>query len=182
MIAKPSMNGVDTGKLMETIEAVRGNPDLARSEFRAQNRWSDGGFNTARITDFHAAGEETSHAQPFELAADEPPVLLGKDRGANPVEHLLAALSSCMTTSMVYHAAANGIKIEELESDFSGELDLQGFLGLRSDVRPGYQSIRATFRVRSDAEPEQLAEYVKYSPVYDVVSKSVPISVNVERK
>jgi uncharacterized OsmC-like protein len=98
------------------------------------------------------------------------------------VEHLLAALSACMTTSMVYHAAAHGTKIEELESDFSGDLDLQGFLGLREDVRPGYQGIRAKFRVRSDAPTEELASYVKFSPVYDVVSKSVPVSVEVEKK
>lgn len=182
MIAQHKINGVDTGKLMETVEAIRNDPALARSEFRATNRWVDGGFNRTQVNDFHAAGEEISHEKRFELAADEPTVLLGKDQAANPVEHLLAALSSCMTTSMVYHAAADGIKLEELESDFSGELDLQGFLGLRDDVRPGYQSIKASFRVRGDVDPEKLAEYVKFSPVYDVVSKSVPVSVHVERK
>jgi hypothetical protein len=69
-----------------------------------------------------------------------------------------------------------------MESDFTGDLDLNGFLGLKEDVRPGYQRIRATFRLKSDAPAEQLKELVKFSPVYDVVSKSVPVEVRVEKK
>jgi uncharacterized OsmC-like protein len=176
-----SINGVDTTKLKEMVDAVRENPGLAHGEFRAHNTWVEGGHNRAEISGYHAAGQESSRDMPFEIPADEPPALLGQDRGPNPVEQLLSALSACMTTSIVYHAAAHGTRIDDLESDFSGDLDLQGFLGLRDDVRPGYQKIRAKFRVRCDAAPEELASYVKFSPVYDVVSKSVPIEVTVEK-
>jgi uncharacterized OsmC-like protein len=177
------VNGVNTDALAKTIQTFRKSPGLAKCNFRAKNKWIEGGNNRVTIKDFYAAGQEIfSRQKPFELTADEPPALLGSDRGANPVEYLLTALSSCMTTSMVYHAAANGIKIEELESEFDGDLDLQGFLGLASDVRPGYKTIRATFRVKTDGNPKQLEDFLKFSPVYDVVSKSVPVSVRVEKK
>ncbi len=182
MAAQGVLNGVNTDDLNKTVNTIRGTPDMGQCQFRAHNEWIDGGNNHVQVKDFHAAGQEiTSRTKPFEFDADEPPLLLGHDRGANPVEHLLGALSSCMTTSMVYHAAANGIKIEELESDFEGDLDLQGFLGL-ADVRPGYQEIRANFKVKSDAPAEKLESFTKFSPVYDVVSKSVPVKVTIEKK
>lgn len=178
-----TLNGVSTEGLTKTVEAVTADPALGKCQFRARNRWVDGGSNRVRVKDFYAAGQEnTSRSEPFEFTADEPPVLLGKDRGANPVEYLLAALSSCMTTSIVYHAAAKGIRIEELESEFEGDLDLQGFLGLSKEIRPGYQEIRATFRVKSDAPADELEKFTKFSPVYDVVSKSVPVVVKIEKK
>ncbi len=108
-------------------------------------------------------------------------MLLGEDRGANPVEYVLHALAACMTTSMVYHAAARGITIEAVDSRLEGELDLQGFLGLSDEVRKGYQGIRAVFRVRSDADAETLRALVAYSPVYEMVSGSVPVTVEVRK-
>ncbi len=158
------------------------NPALGKCEFRAKNHWIEGGQNCTTVKDFYGAGQENSRAAAFQFNADEPPVLLGQDSAANPVEYLLTALSSCMTTSMIYHAAARGIMIDDMESDFTGDLALNGFLGLKEDVRPGYQKIRATFRLKSDAPIEQLKELVKFSPVYDVVSKSVPVEVRVEKK
>ncbi len=86
-----------------------------------------------------------------------------------------------MTTAITYHAAARGIKLEEVESTLEGDLDLHGFLGLSESVRPGYEKIRVTFKVKGDGSAEKLAELTKYSPLYDVVSKSVPVSVRVEK-
>lgn len=183
MAQQKSVNGVQTDELAKAMQTFRKSPDLAQCRFRAKNKWVEGGHNRVTIKDFYAGGQEvTSRTKPFEMYADEPPALLGSDRGANPVEYLLAALSACMTTSMVYHAAAHGIHIEELESEFEGDLDLQGFLGLADDIRPGYQAIRATFRVKTDGNPEQLEAFTRFSPVFDVVSKSVPVSVRVEKK
>jgi uncharacterized OsmC-like protein len=183
MAQQQIVNGVDKDALTQTIKTFRKNPGLAQCSFRAKNTWVEGGHNRVTVKDFYAAGQEiSSRKKPFEISADEPPVLLGSDRGANPVEYLLAALSACMTTSMVYHAAANGIQIDELESEFEGDLDLQGFLGLDANVRPGYQAIRATFRVKTDGTPEQLEKFTRFSPVFDVVSRSVPVVVRVEKK
>jgi len=183
MKSTTTLNGVDTAALVNTVHAIQKDPSLAQCKFRARNQWIEGGHNCATVKEFYAAGQEdTTRRKPFELKTDEPPVLLGVDRGANPVEYLLSALSGCMTTSMVYHAAANGVKIDELESEFEGDLDLQGFLGLSKSVRPGFQAIRATFRVKTDGSIEQLESYTKFSPVFDVVSRSVPVSVRIEKK
>ena len=86
-----------------------------------------------------------------------------------------------MTTSMAYHAAARGIKLDEVESTLEGDLDLHGFLGLSEGVRPGYENIRVIFKVKGDGSAEELARLIDYSPVFDVVSKSVPVSVRVEK-
>ena len=175
------LNGVNVDGLKTTIRAVRQEPHLGMSHFRARNRWVDGGYNQTSVQDFYVAGQEdTSRATPFELEADEPPVLLGENRGPNPVEYALTALLSCLTSSMVYHAAARGIRIEELESEVEGDIDLRGFLGIDSNVPKGYQNIRVNFRVRSDASPEELKELALFSPVFDTISSPVPIAVNVE--
>ncbi len=177
------VNGVDVGRMGETVEAVRRTPSLATFRFRATNQWIDGGHNRSTIKGFYGAGQEdTTRTKPFELNADEPPVLLGKDQGANPVEYVLHALAACLTTSLVYHAAARGIHIESIESKLEGDLDLQGFLGLSDQVRCGYQQIRASFTVKSDAPAKDLEELTKFSPVFDIVSNPVPVSIRIESR
>lgn len=173
-------NGVNVEQLVETIEAIREQPEIADFRFRVTNRWVDGGQNETTISGFFGACQEVERERSFELAADEPPVLLGNDSGPNPVEYALTALASCMTTTMVYHAAARGIRVESVESRLEGDLDLHGFLGLKDDVRKGYKDVRVSFKVKADATPEQLAELTKYSPVFDIFSNPVPVSVDVE--
>jgi uncharacterized OsmC-like protein len=178
-------NGVDTSRLQDTVTAVKAQPELGRFNFRIKNRWIRAGENRSEVTSFSGAGQEHSHTTSFVLAADEPNVLLGTDKGANPVEHLLHALASCVTTSMVYHAAARGITIQEIESSIDGDLDLQGFLGLDPTVRNGYQQIRFKLRIKADVTDEQLRELgtlgPTFSPVYDSLVKGVPVSVSAER-
>ena len=184
-VTTPStINGVNVEQLGASISAIQGEPGLAKFQFRAKNTWINGGHNRTTIKEFYGVGkEDTNRTEPFVLDADEPPVLLGEDQGANPVEFVLHALTACLTTSMVYHAAAQGIKIDSVESRLEGDLDLRGFLGLSKEVRPGYQNLRAHFTVKSDAPAEKLRELTKHSPVFDIVSNPVPvaISVNTER-
>jgi uncharacterized OsmC-like protein len=176
-----TVNGVNVTQLDATIGAIRETPTLATFQFRARNRWIEGGLNRSTIKEFYGAGEEdTTRAEPFVLDADEPPVLLGEDRGANPVEYVLHALAACLTTSLVFHAAAQGIPIDEVESRLEGDLDLHGFLGLKDDVRKGYQSIRVSFRIKADATEEQLRELCKMSPVFDIVSNPVPVTIDLQ--
>lgn len=176
------VNGVNVDGLMDTIDHLRTEPDLGHSRFRVHNRWLDGGYNHTTIQGFFICGkEDTSRQVPFDLDADEPPILLGENRGPNPVEYLLTALASCMTSSMVYHAAARGIRIEELESEIEGDIDLRGFMDITKAVPKGYQQIRATFKVRSNASPEELMELACFSPVLDTITRPVPVTVNVEK-
>ena len=181
MTERTHMNGVDVAKLTETIDAIKAEPQLARFQFRARNRWIHGGHNQTKIKAFYGAGEEdTTRSAPFVLEADEPKVLLGEDVGANPVEYVLTALAACLTTSLVYHAAARGIRIDSVESQIEGDLDLRGFLGLSDTVRKGYENVRVRFRIESDADREQLAALTKFSPVFDIVSNPVPVSIEIE--
>jgi uncharacterized OsmC-like protein len=114
------------------------------------------------------------------MECGEPPVLLGQDRGANPVEHLLNALIGCLTTTLVYHAAARGIDIRSVESELEGDLDLRGFLGISNEVRKGYSEVRVRMRVKSNASPATLRELAQFSPVFDVVSRALPVQLTVE--
>lgn len=181
-VTTPStVNGVNVEQLGANISAIQGNTELAKFQFRATNTWINGGHNRTTIKEFYGVGQEdTTRTEPFVLDADEPPVLLGEDHGANPVEFVLHALASCMTTSMVYHAAVQGIKIDAVESRLEGDLDIQGVLGLSPDVRPGYQNLRVYFTVKSDAPAETLRELTKFSPVFDMMTNPVPVAISVQ--
>ena len=175
------VNGVNVTALAETLGAVADKPALGRFQFRARNRWIGGSRNQSTIKEFYGAGQEdTTRKDSYVFDADEPPVLLGEDKGANPVEYLLHALAGCMTTTMVYHAASRGIEIDAVESSFEGDIDIRGFTGLSKDVPKGYQQIRVTFRVRTKGDAGVLTELTRMSPVYNSVCGSVPIDVTVE--
>ncbi|MEW5985903.1 MAG: OsmC family protein [Chloroflexota bacterium] len=178
-----SLNGVNVGQLIGTINAIKDNPDLARFKFRATNRWIDGGHSRTSIASFYGAGaEDSSRAEPFVLEGDEPPVLLGANAGPNAVEAVLHSLASCLAVGLIYNAAAQGIKVDELECDLEGDIDLHGFLGLSDQVRPGYQGINLTYRVKADAPREKLLELCEYvqrtSPVLDIIRNPVPVSLS----
>ena len=179
------INGVNVNDLFATIDTIKGTPSIAKFKFRIRNQWQEAGQNRSTVSEFNGAGQELSRPKPFVLEADEPAILLGKDAAANPVEHLLHALASCVTTSMVYHAAARGISIEEVESSFEGDIDLHGFLGLDKNVRKGCQGIRVNFKIKADVPDEQLQEIVElgtgHSPVFDSLTQGVPVSVNAKR-
>lgn len=178
-------NGVDVTRMQETVTAVKENPEAGSFHFRIHNRWVNGGENLSEVRPFTAGGKLVRHKSNMVLAADEPDVLLGNDSGANPVEHLLHALASCVTTSMVYHAAARGIAIDQVESLLEGNLDLRGFLGLAPQIRNGYQGIRLTLRVKANVSEEQFRELTsfgpRFSPVFDSLVRGVPVDVQAER-
>ena len=175
------MNGVSTKQLGATVQGVQQDPALAAFRFRASNTWISGGHNRSTIKSFYGVGaEDTVRTRAFMIDAAEPPVLLGDDQAPNPVEFVLHALAACLTTSLVYHAAARGIRIESLESQLDGDLDLRGFLGLSGDVRRGFQQIRARFTVKSDATQEQLEDLTRFSPVYDTIANPVPVSISIK--
>jgi len=180
-----SVNGVAVDGLFSTIDAVKATPSIAKFKFRIRNQWETGSRNRSSVSTFTGADQELSHPKPFTLEADEPAILLGMDLAANPVEYLLHALASCLTTSMVYHASARGIHIEQVESSFEGDLDLHGFLDLNPSVRKGYQGIRVLFKISANVPDDQLQEIVQlgtgHSPVFDSLTNGVPVSITAER-
>ena len=179
------VNGVDVDRLLGTIDHVGADPTLARFQFRARNQWVDGGHNRTTIKGFYGAGQEdATRTEPFTVDTDEPPVLLGENRAPNAGEYVLHALAACLSGTIVYHAAARGIPLDGLETTIEGDLDVRGFLGLDSSVRPGYEQIRVTITVTGDFDDNQLAELAdltRYSPVRDIVSNPVPVAIDVAR-
>ena len=185
MAVSTKVNGVDVDRLFETINAIKQMPRLADFKFRLQNRWINGGQNSSIIKNFYGTGQDHQHKGAFVLKADEPAVLLGEDSAPNPVEYLMHALVTCVTSALVYHAAAKGIRLHEVESRAEGEIDLHGFLGLDDNVRRGYKNLKITFRIKADVPDEQLEELCQlgptYSPVFDSLTRGVPVEVSLEK-
>jgi len=185
MQATSIVNGVDLDRLTATIGAVTADGAMARFEFRARNHWMEGAYSRTTIQDFYGAGQEdATRTEPFTVHTDEPPVLLGENRAPTTVEYVLHALAACLTGTIAYHAAARGIAIDAMETTIKGDVDLHGFLGLDSSVRPGFKLIEVTIRASGDFDDEQLAELASladYSPVRDIVSNPVPVAIDLAR-
>lgn len=180
--ATKQVNGLDLEAMSQTVAALQGNPDLAQFRFRAQNRWIGGGENRSTIQGFFGAGaEDTSRRAPFTFTNGEPPVLLGNNEGANPVEFLLHALAGCVTTTTVLHAAARGIAIRSLSTELEGDIDLQGLLGLDESVPAGYREIRIKMHVDADCTESELDDLLSFaqghSPVCNTVCRPVPVKI-----
>jgi uncharacterized OsmC-like protein len=177
-------NGVDTGKMFATLDLITQQPELARFQFRATNRWIDGAHNRSTIKGFYAAGgEDETRGDAFEVDAGEPAILLGSDTGPNPAEYLLHALAACLTTSIVYVASARKVVLTSVESTLTGDMDVRGALGVSDEPRNGFERITVSFRVTGHAPEEKLREVVDRararSAVYDMVTNGVPVALEV---
>ena len=177
-------NGVDTTTLFATLDAVKQAPEAAKFQFRAHNEWLTGTHNRGTIADFFGVGEERSHERTFVFDADHPAVLVGQDQGPTPAEFLLHALAACLTSGLANIAAARGVKLAEVRSTVTGDIDLNGILGLDAGVRNGYQQIAVRFTVKGDAPAEKLRELVEQSrarsAVFDVITNGTPVTIEVD--
>lgn len=183
-VTNTTRNGVDTEKLFTTLDLIKEQPELARFQFRASNRWLGGSHNRSTIQGFYAAGgEDTTRSEAFVIDAGEPAILIGDDTGPNPAEYLLHALAACLTTSIVYVAAARKVPLTSVESVLTGDMDVRGALGVDDEPRNGFERIGVSFRVTGDAPAEKLREVVERakarSAVYDMVTNGVPVDVEV---
>jgi len=181
-MAAAVQNGVNVEQLVGTIQAIKGKGELARFKFRTTSVWGGGAKSATSIKSFFGAGQEdVSRTQSFTLDGDEPPVLLGSNTAPNAVEALLAALSGCMTVSVVYPAAAQGIRLHSVDFAIEGDVDLHGFLKLSDKVRPGLQNVRVTARIKGDAPRAViqglLDHAISTSPVLDSLRNPVPVTV-----
>lgn len=179
---KKSVNGFELESIVGTIEAIQNEPKIAQFEFRAQNNWIRGGHNRSNIQGFYGGcQEDETRKTAFVFDNSEPPILLGNNEGANPVEFVLHALAGCMTTTMMLHAAASGISVSKVSSRLEGEIDVQGFLGLDDTKRNGYEQIRVVFDIEgnlTDEERAKLIGFAQKSPVLDIVSNGVPVQLS----
>ena len=178
---KGMLNGVDVERLTATIDAIKEQPEIAKFKYRAVNRWGTGGNNRTILNEYSGACQRFNRRIPFVLQIDESPILFGNDMGPNPAEYALAALAGCLTTSIVYLASAQGIRIDDVESTCEGDVNLHGSFGMDETVRSGYESVRITVKVKGGASDEKLQELVelaqKRSPLFDIFTNKVPVSV-----
>jgi uncharacterized OsmC-like protein len=179
---KTTRNGLDLEQMVQTVDAIKDKPSLASFKFRARNQWISGGENRSRIKDFYGAGsEDDSRSEPFEFTNGEPPILLGNNEGANPVEFLLHALAGCVTTTTVLHATARGIQIKKMSTELEGNIDVQGLLALDDTVPVGYEQIRIKVHIEADCSDEEIDELLSFaqdhSPVCNTICRPVPVSV-----
>jgi len=180
----PMRNGVDTATLFATLDAVKQAPEAARFQFRAHNQWVSGTRNRTTIADYYGVGEERAHERTFVFDADHPAVLVGQDHGPTPAEFLLQALAACLTSGLANIAAARKITLTEVRSTITGDIDLNGILGLNPAVRNGYQQITVRFTIKGDAPAGKLRELVDQSrarsAVYDVITNGAPVAIEID--
>ena len=176
-------NGVDTATLFATLDAVKAAPAAAKFQFRAHNEWINGTHSRSTVHDFYGVGEQRAHEHTFRFDADHPAVLVGRDNGPTPVEFVLHALASCLTAGLANISAARGVRLTEVRSAVSGDIDLNGILGLDPSVRNGYQNVTVRLTVKGDAPAEKLRQLVEQSrarsAVYDILTNGVPVTIEV---
>jgi uncharacterized OsmC-like protein len=177
-------NGVDTATLFATLDAVKQAPEAASFQFRAHNEWVSGTHNRGTISDYFGVGEERTHERSFVFDADHPAVLVGQDHGPTPVEFVLHALAACLTAGLANIAAARRVRLTEVRSTVTGDIDLNGILGLNPEVRNGYEQITVRFAIKGDAPADKLRELVEQSrarsAVFDVITNGVPVTIEVD--
>ena len=167
MTTATNINGLSLEAVQGMVDLVKDQPAVAQATFYATTDWKGGFRNEAAIQAFSLGGarNETSRTQPFVIAGDHPPELLGTNQGATSVEILLAALGHCLAAGWAVYGAVLGVAVESLRVEVEGDIDLQGMLALPEPgvVQPGFQAIRATYYVRSSAAREQLEQLAKMS-------------------
>ena len=180
----PRRNGVDVDTLFATLDAVKGQNDIAKFQFRARNTWQTGTHSRTEISGFHGAMQEMKHKYVTVVDADHPEVLVGTDLAPTPVEYLLHAIAACLTAGIGNIASARGVTLTHVSSTVEGDIDLLGILGLSDgSVRNGYEQLKVTFHIEGDADDETLRKIVEQSrrrsAVYDALANPTPITVEV---
>ena len=181
---RPPRNGVDVPRLFATLDAVKGQNEIAKFQFRASNTWVNGTHNRSQLSGFFGAMQEMEHKNVTVLDADHPNVLVGEDNAPTPIEFILHAIAACLTSGVANIAAARGIQLQKVMSTVEGDIDLLGILGLSDgSVRNGYEQIRVTFHIEGDADDEKLRGLVEQSrqrsAVYDVLTNPTPVVIDV---
>ena len=180
-LQETKINGIDTDALKQVIKDVANDPSKGIAKFGVTTAWKGGTRSETRVDSWMLGGQRLD--KNFTIQIDEPPELLGTDTAANPQEFLLAAMNACILATYIATCSMQGIKLESLEIHTEGELDLRGYLGLDKSVKPGYDEVSYTVRIKGDGTQEQfdaIDEIVKAtSPNYFNIAN--PITLKSER-
>ena len=176
-------NGVNVDALLAAREALKAAPQAAKFTWRASCTWQNGTHSKSNVEGFHGLGQEQKHKTAFSFETDHPEIFASEDLGATPVELVLVGLASCLTAGVAAVAQNRGIQLRSVEAKLEGSMDIQGILGIDSDVRNGYDDIKVTFKIDADASKKDIealvAQSQKRSAVYDVITNPVNVTVEV---
>ena len=176
-------NGVNVQALLDARDALQGSPEATQFTWRSSCKWVSGTHSQGKVKGFYGLGEEQSHKTETTFEADHPEIFASEDNGITPIEYLLVGLASCLTGGIASVAQNRGIQLRSVESKLEGTMDIQGILGMDSDVRNGYDDIRVTFEIDADASKEDIeaivAQSQKRSAVYDALTNPVNVTVDV---
>ena len=175
-------NGVNVEALLGARQALTDTPEAARFKWRATCQWVNGTHSQSSVEKFFGLGSEQSHKTEFKYDADHPAIFASEDNGATPVEFVLVGLASCLTAGIAAVAQNRKIQLRSVKATLEAGMDLQGILGIDSDVRNGFDGIKVVFDIDADASKEDIkalvAQSQRRSAVFDIVTN--PTSVNVE--
>jgi uncharacterized OsmC-like protein len=180
---KPVDNGVNVEALLGAREALGKAPEAAKFTWRATCDWVNGRHSRSTVESFFGLGEEQRHKTSFIFDADHPAVFASEDHGATPVETVLCGLAGCLTGGIASIAQHRKIQLHKVSATLEGDMDIQGILGIDSEVRNGFNRIKVTYNIDADATPDEIkalvAQSQKRSAVFDVISNPTDVSVEV---
>jgi uncharacterized OsmC-like protein len=179
----PVDNGVNVEALLGARQALTDAPEAAQFKWRATCSWVRGTHSRSSVEKFFGLGTEQSHRTEFKYDADHPAIFASDDMGATPVEYVLVGLASCLTAGIAAVAQNRNIQLRSVKATLEAGMDLQGILGIDSDVRNGFSGIRVVYDIDADATREEInalvAQSQRRSAVYDIVTNPTNVSVEV---
>jgi len=174
-------NGVNVAALIAAREALSNAPQAAQFRWRAACEWKEGTHSLSTVEGFYGLGQEQARKSVFKFDADHPEVFAAADQGATPVEYVLVGLASCLTAGIAAVAQHRSIQLRSVTAIIEGDMDIQGILGIDSDVRNGFGGIKVTYQIDADAKREDIealvAQSQKRSAVYDIVTNPTNVTV-----
>ena len=175
-------NGVNVQALLDAREALKGAPEATKFTWRASCKWKNGTHSQTKLQGFHGLGEEQKHKTEFSFEADHPEIFASEDLGITPVEYVLVGLASCLTAGIAAVAQNRGIQLRSVEAKLEGSMDIQGILGIDSDVRNGFDDIKVTFKIDAENASKKdiealVAQSQKRSAVFDIVANPTNVTV-----
>ena len=176
-------NGVNVEALLGARKALTEAPEAAKFQWRASCKWVNGTHSSSMIKSFYGLGGEQSHKTSFSFSADHPEIFASEDHGPTPVEYVLVGLASCLTAGIAAVAQNRNIQLRSVEATLEGGMDIQGILGIDSDVRNGFDGIKVKYNIDADASPEDIkalvAQSQKRSAVFDIIANPTNVTVEV---
>jgi uncharacterized OsmC-like protein len=181
--ATPVNNGVNVDALLGARTALTDAPDAAKFQWRATCEWRNGTHSTSNVDGFFGLGEEQKHRTTYSFDVDHPEIFASEDNGATPVEYVLVGLAGCLTAGVASVAQLREIQLNSVAATVEGAMDVRGILGMDTDVRNGFSSIKVSYKIDADATPDEIralvAQSQKRSAVYDIITNPTDVRVEV---